>query len=48
MPAQLQPRRMPNCRLGALKSDAERTRFFSSVEAFTDMTWMIGSRPKMN
>jgi hypothetical protein len=31
-----------------LKSDAERTRYFSNVEAFTDMIWMTGCKQNMN
>jgi len=39
---------MESRRLCALKLDAERTRSFSNVEAFTDMISMTGSRQNMS
>jgi hypothetical protein len=39
---------MESRRLRVLKLDAERTRSFSNVEAFTDMISMTGSRQNMS
>jgi len=44
----LEPGRVESRRLRVLKLDAERTRSFSNVEAFTDMISMTGSRQNMS